>query len=44
MEKQQVKWWEWSIEEIEDNIELFYQPQQFLQNVRNEIHKRTEGS
>ncbi len=41
---QQVKWWEWSIEEIEDNIELFYQPQQFLQNVRNEIHKRTEGS
>ncbi len=25
-----IKWWDWSIEEIENNIELFYQPEKFL--------------
>lgn len=24
-----IKWWEWSIEKIEENIELFYQPELF---------------
>ena len=31
---EQVKWWEWTIEEIEQNIELFYQPEKFLQYIR----------
>lgn len=26
-----IKWWNWSIERIEDNIELFYQPEKFLE-------------
>lgn len=26
-----IKWWEWEIEEIEKNIELFYQPEAFIQ-------------
>lgn len=25
-----IKWWEWSIEQIESNIELFYEPEVFL--------------
>ncbi len=25
-----IKWWDWSIDEIEKNIELFYQPEKFL--------------
>lgn len=24
-----IKWWEWSVEKIEENIELFYQPELF---------------
>ena len=24
-----IKWWEWSVEKIEENIELFYQPEEF---------------
>lgn len=27
---EQIQWWNWSIEKIEDNIELFYQPEHFL--------------
>lgn len=26
-----IKWWDWSIEKIEENIELFYQPEKFLE-------------
>ena len=26
----EIKWWDWSIEKIEENIELFYNPQEFL--------------
>lgn len=26
-----IKWWDWSIEDIENNIELFYQPDKFLE-------------
>lgn len=26
-----IKWWEWSIEQIENNIELFYQPEEFIE-------------
>lgn len=26
-----IKWWDWEIEEIEKNIELFYQPEVFIQ-------------
>lgn len=26
-----IKWWNWSIQKIEDNIELFYQPEIFVQ-------------
>lgn len=32
---EQIRWWDWSIEEIEKNIELFYQPEKFLQSVGN---------
>lgn len=28
-----IKWWEWSIEEIENNIELFYEPEMFLKKM-----------
>lgn len=31
---EQVRWWEWSIEEIENNIELFYQPEEFFKEVK----------
>ncbi len=34
---EQVKWWEWSVEEIERNIELFYQPKQFLQKIKTNV-------
>lgn len=27
---EKIKWWEWPIEKIEENIELFYQPEVFL--------------
>ncbi len=30
-----IKWWEWTTEEIEANIELFYQPEVFLQKMKN---------
>lgn len=26
----EIKWWDWSIEKVEENIELFYQPKKFL--------------
>lgn len=26
-----IQWWNWSIEEIENNIELFYQPEKFVE-------------
>lgn len=26
-----IQWWNWSIEKIEKNIELFYQPQKFVE-------------
>ena len=26
----EIKWWEWDIEKIEANIELFYQPEKFI--------------
>lgn len=32
---EEIQWWEWSIEEIEKNIELFYQPEKFLQTLRD---------
>ena len=25
-----IQWWDWSLEKIEENIELFYQPELFL--------------
>lgn len=28
---EQIKWWEWSEEELEKNMELFYQPEKFLE-------------
>lgn len=28
-----IKWWDWSVEEIEKNIELFYQPEMFFHNI-----------
>lgn len=28
-----IKWWEWNIEEIESNIELFYQPELFVEKI-----------
>lgn len=31
---EEIKWWEWSVEEIEQNIELFYQPEKFLERVK----------
>lgn len=31
---EQVKWWEWEMEDIEKNIELFYQPEKFLHEIR----------
>ena len=30
-----IKWWDWSIKEIEDNIELFYQPEKFIEEKCN---------
>lgn len=27
----QIKWWDWPIEQVEENIELFYQPEKFLE-------------
>lgn len=30
-----IKWWEWDIEKIEDNIELFYQPELFCSTFGN---------
>lgn len=31
---EKIKWWDWSVEEIEKNIELFYQPEEFLQRAK----------
>lgn len=28
----EIKWWDWEREQIEKNIELFYQPQDFIKN------------
>lgn len=30
----QVKWWEWEVDKIEENIELFYQPEEFCKIFR----------
>lgn len=27
---QKIKWWDWEVEKIMDNLELFYQPEKFL--------------
>lgn len=32
---EQIKWWEWSVEDIEKNIELFYQPEKFLRMIKD---------
>lgn len=29
MKMQEIQWWNWSIQKIEDHIELFYQPEEF---------------
>lgn len=34
---EQIKWWEWSVEEIEKNIELFYQPEKYFQKMRDDL-------
>ena len=31
-----IKWWDWPHEAIEDNIELLYQPEKFLEKFYNE--------
>lgn len=31
-----IRWWEWPIETIEDNIELFFQPEKFLEEFSDE--------
>ena len=36
---EKIKWWDWSVEEIEKNIELFYQPEKFLQLLKKNIDK-----
>ena len=28
-----IKWWEWSVDKIEENIELFYQPEEFCNKI-----------
>lgn len=30
-----IKWWDWSIDDIEKNIELFYQPREFIRRWAN---------
>ena len=30
----QIKWWEWEVDKIEENIELFYQPEEFCKIFR----------
>ena len=30
-----IRWWDWPIDKIEENIELFYQPQEFLKHYPN---------
>lgn len=32
----EIKWWDWPVEKIEENIELFYQPEKFIENLCNE--------
>lgn len=34
---EKIKWWDWSIEEVENNIELFYQPEVFFKKFRQDI-------
>ncbi len=31
-----IRWWDWSIEKIEENIELFFNPQEFLKHYPND--------
>lgn len=31
---EQIKWWDWSVESIEKNVEIFYQPEKFLQMIK----------
>lgn len=30
---QEIQWWNWDVEKIEDNIEMFYQPEIFLKSL-----------
>lgn len=39
---EEIQWWEWPIEKIEKNIELFYQPEKFLQMIRNAKMEESE--
>ena len=32
----QIKWWNWTHEKIEDNLELFYEPENFLKHIQEE--------
>lgn len=34
----QIKWWDWPVEKIEENIELFYQPVAFCERFGKERH------
>lgn len=39
-----IKWWDWTIEKIEENIELFYQPEKFCEKFYQEAKwKGTEA-
>jgi len=33
----QIKWWNWSVEEIISNLDLFFSPKDFLERFRNNI-------
>ncbi len=37
---EEIKWWNWSIEEIERNIELFYRPEKFLYTLKDNLLKK----
>ena len=32
-----IKWWEWTVDKIEENIELFYQPEVFCEKFGKEL-------
>lgn len=35
-----IKWWDWSIDKIEENIELFYQPEKFCEEFLEKIETK----